>query len=139
MGARNTTSQSCVSRDSDHAMMQWSFDRIKEMGGTMSVTGGPTVFHIDTSASIGGRKMTSTTTLTFVDDTTVQSRGHMHMEAAPNGPPGVMDTEIANDSAWKGPCPADMQPGDMMINGRKMNALKDMQEAGQAAKAKPKP
>jgi hypothetical protein len=135
--ATRNTSKSCVSRESDHAMMQWGFDKLKAMGGTMSITGGPTVFHIETSNTMNGRKMTSTTTLTFVDDATIQSRGHMHMDAGadPKGPMGGgMDMDMTNDSAWRGPCPADMQPGDVMINGRKINVLKDAQARDLAAK-----
>jgi hypothetical protein len=134
------TSKSCVSHESDHAMMQYGFQKLKEMGGTMTVTGGPKVFHIETSNTVNGRKVASATTLTFVDDTTVQSRGHMHMDAAadPKSPMGAaMDMDMTNDSVWKGPCPADMQPGDMIMNGRKMNVLKDMQSGDAAAKPKP--
>jgi hypothetical protein len=32
------------------------------------------------------------------------------------------DTQI--ESHWVGPCPADMQPGDLISNGRKFNVLK---------------
>lgn len=40
------------------------------------------------------------------------------MEPAPM--PQMAETRMVMDSKWIGPCPADMKPGDTIVNGRRM-------------------
>ena len=63
--------------------------------------------------------MTSHSVMTFTGDSAYKTDTQTHFD-----PPmmGRSDSSMAQEAKWAGPCPADMQPGDMIgPNGMKMN------------------
>jgi hypothetical protein len=70
---------------------------------------------VDSVCSFAANR-TSTThaTTTFTGDTAYHTEVQMHYE-----PPlmGKSDSAMAQDGKWIGACPADMQPGDMLMPG----------------------
>lgn len=53
-------------------------------------------------------------------------KGGYHIDSttrmSPAPMPQMAETRMVMDGKWLGPCPADMKPGDTIINGRKISA-----------------
>jgi hypothetical protein len=74
---------------------------------------------VDTECKMGDMKMTSRAVMTFTGDSAYKTDIKTHFD-----PPvmGRSDSTMTQEAKWAGPCPADMQPGDMIgPNGMKMN------------------
>jgi hypothetical protein len=74
---------------------------------------------VDTECKMGDMKMTSRAVMTFTGDAAYKTDIKTHFD-----PPimGRSDSTMTQEAKWAGPCPADMQPGDMIgPNGMKMN------------------
>jgi len=79
----------------------------------------------DVVCTLRGAEATTTqtthSTTVFTGDSAYHSDSKIHY-----APPvmGRSDVTAAADAKWTGPCPADMQPGDLIFpNGRKVNLL----------------
>jgi hypothetical protein len=59
-------------------------------------------------------------------------------QARPGMPPGGGAMKMTIDAKWLGPCAADQKPGDMIINGMKMN-VRDMPMGGPPGGGMPPP
>jgi hypothetical protein len=73
----------------------------------------------DSICRIGKSQVTTHTVTTFVEDTSSHAVSTSHFD--PPMPGGDADGKVTRDGRWVGPCAADMRPGDMIINGRKMH------------------
>ena len=81
------------------------------------------VVTLDSECRMGEMKMTTHAVMTFTSDTAYKTNIQSHSD-----PPmmGRSDSTMTQDAKWAGPCPAGMQPGDMVApNGKTMN-LKSM-------------
>ena len=77
------------------------------------------VVTLDSECKMGDMKMTSHAVMTFTGDTAYRTNIQSHSE-----PPmmGRSNSTMTQEAKWVGPCPAGMQPGDMVApNGMKMN------------------
>lgn len=78
------------------------------------------VVTIDAVCTIAANTTSTThTTTTFTSDTAYHTDAKTHYD-----PPfmGRSDSTVTQDGKWAGACPADMQPGDMLLpSGVKMN------------------
>ena len=74
---------------------------------------------MDTECKMGEVKMTSRAVMTFTGDAAYKTDIQTHFD-----PPmmGRSNSTMTQEAKWSGPCPADMQPGDIIgPNGMKMN------------------
>lgn len=73
---------------------------------------------IEAVCNSGLSEVTTHSVTTFLDDTGYSTVASSHFE-----PPmrvGLADSKTTQEAKWIGPCSADMQPGDMIVQGRKM-------------------
>jgi hypothetical protein len=120
-GPTTITSKTCIDATTDTALLRHSIEEMHKRGGTYTVNTNGNQVHVASSVDLSGHKMSMTEDFTLVNDTTVEGRGHIHF--TPPFAPGQGDTDIRQDSHWVGPCPADLQPGEALVNGRKVNLL----------------
>lgn len=78
----------------------------------------------DAVCNVAGTQMTSHSTTKFTGEIAYHTDVKVHYE-----PPmmGQSDATMVQDGKWTGPCPADMQPGDMIgPDGAKINLMQMM-------------
>ena len=73
----------------------------------------------DSVCKIGTSEVTSHSVTTFADDTSYATVVTSHYD--PPSSLGHSDTKTTQDAKWIGPCEPDLQPGDMIVQGRKMH------------------
>jgi hypothetical protein len=111
-------------------------DSSHEKGGAAFRNNGPQAAGVDCKAGPvgpvpgGGWTYSSTCTMRGMTmATTGMARGDFktgyHMESTtrmtPAPMPQMAETKMVMDAKWLGPCPADMKPGDVVMNGRKIS------------------
>jgi hypothetical protein len=121
VGATSIQSKSCIDLATDRKMMDFGNQKLQENGGTLSVNVEGNVVHVSTVAQMGDRTMSIDQTITFHGDSQVTSVGHTMIEPPLPQMPASMSTESTTEQHWVGPCPADMKPGDIVTNGKKIN------------------
>ncbi|HTK36720.1 MAG TPA: DUF3617 family protein [Caulobacteraceae bacterium] len=113
-------------------------DASQEKAGAMFRNSGPNApGGVDCKAGVplpapgGGWSYSSTCTMkdmTMATSGTVRGdfRTGYHMESVtrmtPAPMPQLAESHMVMDAKWLGPCPADMKPGDMEMNGRRISA-----------------
>lgn len=72
----------------------------------------------DSVCKVGSSELTSHAVTTFTDDTAYSTVITSHYN-----PPfmGKADSTTTQAAKWLGPCGSDLQPGDMIVQGRKMH------------------
>jgi hypothetical protein len=77
----------------------------------MQVAGNRVTIHV--VCDFGGSQLTSDGVITYSGDSSYRNEVHGHFQ-----PPmaGVGDTHTVQDGKWVGACPADMKPGDLVMN-----------------------
>ena len=115
--------------------MRQCTDAAEERAGAAFQSGGPQQAGVSCKAGTplpapgGGWSYTSVCTMRGMTMTTKGvTRGDFrtgyHMESTtrmePAPVPQMAETKMVMDSKWIGPCPADMKPGDTIVNGRKI-------------------
>ena len=80
----------------------------------MHVSGGKLLMH--TVCGLGGSQQTADVIITFSGDTSYVAESHTRFE-----PPlmGHAESRNTQEGKWVGACPADMQPGDMVMTDRR--------------------
>jgi hypothetical protein len=109
----------CTDAATDEALFQLGTNTADQMCSRKDISRNGDVVTMDTECKMGESKMTSHAVMTFTGDTAYKTAIQSHMD-----PPmmGRSETSMTQDARWTGACPADMQPGDMMMpNGIKMN------------------
>lgn len=113
------TSQQCIDAQTDEAMQR----RVMEGDGTLKCT--RTGFsRIPGGFESGSVCKTNRGTLTSKMRLTgdMQSAYRMEISGHRDPPQGAFtDTHTVVEAKWLGPCPADMKPGDMRMNGMTMH------------------
>ncbi len=74
----------------------------------------------DSVCKFGSRQVTSHSVITMTGDSAYTMVIKSHYE--PPMQAGAADQTTTQSAKWLGPCPADMKPGDMMVNGMKMQS-----------------
>ena len=114
--------QMCIDAATDARMRQAGMDTpAATCSRSTQVRSGMTVTS-DSECTMGASKVISHMTMVFDGDVA------FHMELKTHYDPpiaaGRAETVVVQDGKWVGACPADMQPGDMILpNGMKINLL----------------
>lgn len=110
-------------------------DASQEKGGAAFRNNNPQASGVDCKAGPmvpvpGGWRYSSTCTMKTMTMTTTgvatgDFRSGYHMESttkmSPAPMPQMAESKVVIDAKWLGPCPADMKPGDTIVNGRKFS------------------
>jgi hypothetical protein len=115
-----TTHRLCLDRDTEALANRMSVGTVQQAcaKNDMHVTGNRITMHA--VCSFGNSQQTSDAVITFSGDSSYRADVHARFE-----PPmmGTGETHTLQEGKWVGACPADMQPGDMVITdgrGREM-------------------
>jgi hypothetical protein len=109
----------CTDAATDAEMYKFGMNTMQGMCSRYDIHRNGAVATIDTECKMGDMKMTSRSVMTFTGDAAYKTDIQSHFD-----PPmmGHADSSMTQEAKWTGPCPADMQPGDMVgPNGMKMN------------------
>ena len=113
----------CTDAATDAELYQLGMNATQGMCSRKDIQRNGNVVTLDSECRMGEMKMTTHAVMTFTSDTAYKTNIQSHSE-----PPmmGRSDSTMTQDAKWAGPCPAGMQPGDMVApNGKTMN-LKSM-------------
>jgi len=121
MGETSIQSKYCVDPTTDRKMMEFGTEKLKEMGGKVTVEVDGKIVHVTSKVTIAGHTMTSQEMLTMVGDTQLTGVGHTVFDPPFPEMSAAFPTDTTSEHHWSGPCPADMKPGDIVTNGRKHN------------------
>lgn len=109
----------CTDAATDESLFQLGASTADQMCSRKDINRSGDVVTIDTECKMGESKMTSHAVMTFSGDTSYKTAIQTHID-----PPmmGRSESSMTQEARWTGACPADMQPGDMMMpNGVKVN------------------
>ena len=114
------TNKMCIDAASDAKLMKLGLASKQADCTAMNISGSGNVRTVDSVCHFNGGTQKNHVQMTYVGD------GAYHMDMRSQfSPPiaGKTESHIVQDAKWVGPCPAGMKPGDMMINGMKINML----------------
>jgi hypothetical protein len=115
-----STNKMCIDAASDAKLMKLGLASKEADCTSMNITGSGNVRTVDSVCHFNGGTQKNHVVMTYAGD----SAYHMDMRSQFSPPiSGHKDSHIVQDAKWTGPCPAGMKPGDMMINGMKINML----------------
>jgi len=109
----------CTDAATDAALFKLGMNAAQGMCSHQDMHRSGSVVTVDTECKLGETDMTSHSVMTFTGDTAYQTESKSHFN-----PPmmGRSDSTTTQEAKWTGPCPADMQAGDLIgPNGMKMN------------------
>lgn len=110
----------CIDAATDAKLMNLGLASKEAKCTQMNVSGMGSTRTVDSVCHINGGTQKNHVTMTYAGN----SAYHMDMRSQFSPPiAGKSDSHIVQDAKWVGPCPADMKPGDMMVNGMKINML----------------
>jgi Protein of unknown function (DUF3617) len=113
----------CIDTATDKEMYQLGMNASQGMCSKPDISRSGSTVTINSACKMGDTQANTHTVTKFTGDTVY------HTDATTKFDPPMMgrtEQVMAQDAKWTGPCPADMQPGDVtMGNGMKMN-LKQM-------------
>lgn len=113
------TMKLCVDAATDAAMFKMGMNAAQGMCSRNDMHRSGNVVTMDSQCKMGETQTTTHVVVTFTGDSAYTTDIKSHMD-----PPimGRADVAMTQDGKWTGPCPADMQPGDVIApNGMKMN------------------
>ncbi|HSM96543.1 MAG TPA: DUF3617 family protein [Rhizomicrobium sp.] len=117
------TNTMCIDAASDAKLMKLGVASREAKCTSMNVSGMGSVRTIDSVCHMNGGEQKNHIVMTYSGDAAY----HMDMQSQFSPPvAGHSQSHIVQDAKWVGPCPAGMKPGDMMINGMKINMLGEM-------------
>lgn len=111
--------KTCVDAATDAAMYSLGLDQIKKNCSKRDIKSDGTTVTTDAVCTSGTTQVTTHSTTTFTGDTAYHTEADTHFD-----PPfmGQTAASMKEDGKWVGPCPSDMQPGDMVgPGGQKVN------------------
>lgn len=109
----------CTDAATDAALFKLGMNAAQGMCSRQDMHRSGSVVTVDTECKMGETNMTSHSVMTFTGDTAYQTESKSHFD-----PPmmGRSESTMTQEAKWTGPCPADMQAGDMIgPNGVKLN------------------
>jgi hypothetical protein len=114
------TNKMCIDAASDARLMKLGVASKAADCTAMKVSGSGNVRTVDSVCHFNGGTQKNHVVMTYAGD----SAYHMDMRSQFSPPiSGHSDSHIVQDAKWAGPCPAGMRPGDMMVNGVRINML----------------
>lgn len=123
MDLPSRTNKMCLDAATDAKLMKLGVATKEAKCDEMKVSGAGNVRIVDSMCHMNGGEQKSHIVMTYAGNSAY------HMEVRSQFSPPIMghnQSHIMQDAKWVGPCPADMKPGDMMINGMKINMLDSM-------------
>jgi hypothetical protein len=116
--------QICIDSATDAEMYRFGMNAARGMCDKQEVSRSGDIVTVDSSCAVGQSRVTTHAVITYDGDTAY------HTESKSTFDPAMMgqsESTTTQDAKWKGPCPADMEPGDMIMGkGMKMNIKKMM-------------
>jgi hypothetical protein len=109
----------CTDAATDASLYQAGMNAAQGMCSRNDVTRAGNIVTIDTECKMGDMTVKSHAVMTFTSDTAYTTNIQTHFD-----PPmmGRSESSMTQEAKWAGACPADLQPGDMVMpNGMKMN------------------
>lgn len=114
------TNKMCIDAATDAKLMNLGMASKEAKCTSMNVSGMGSTRTVDSVCHMNGGEQKNHIVMTYAGD----SAYHMDMQSQFSPPiAGKSQSHITQDAKWVGPCPAGMKPGDMMINGMKINML----------------
>jgi len=114
------TNKMCIDSATDAKLMNLGVASKEAKCTSMNVSGMGSTRIVDSVCHMNGGEQKNHIVMTYSGN----SAYHMDMQSQFSPPiAGKSQSHITQDAKWIGPCPADMKPGDMMINGMKINML----------------
>lgn len=120
------TSKMCIDAATDAALLDFGAGASKQACSKSEIKSDGKTVTSDAVCNFGQSQMTSHSLTKFTGTTAYHTDIKVHYD-----PPmmGQSEMAMAQDGKWTGPCPANMQPGDMVgPDGRKMNIKQMMQQ-----------
>jgi hypothetical protein len=114
------TNTMCIDAATDARLMNLGMASRDAKCTQMTVSGIGSTRVVDSVCHMNGGTQKNHIVMTF------SGNGAYHMDMRSHfAPPieGHGDSHIVQDAKWVGSCPAGMKPGDMMVNGMKINML----------------
>jgi hypothetical protein len=120
------TNKMCIDAATDAKLMNLGMASKEAKCTSMNVSGMGNVRTVDSVCHMNGGEQKNHIVMTYAGN----GAYHMDMQSQFSPPvAGHNQSHIMQDAKWIGPCPPDMKPGDMMINGMKINMLGSMDHA----------
>jgi hypothetical protein len=117
------TNKMCIDAATDAKLMNLGVASKDAKCTSMNVSGMGNTRTIDSVCHMNGGEQKNHIVMAYSGNAAY----HMDMRSQFSPPvAGHSQSHIVQDAKWIGPCPADMKPGDMMINGMKINMLGSM-------------
>ncbi|HEY4124230.1 MAG TPA: DUF3617 family protein [Rhizomicrobium sp.] len=114
------TNKMCIDAATDAKLMNLGVASKEAKCTSMNISGMGSTRVVDSVCHLNGGEQKNHIVMTYSGN----SAYHMDMQSQFSPPiAGKSQSHITQDAKWIGPCPADMKPGDMMINGMKINML----------------
>jgi hypothetical protein len=114
------TNKMCIDAVTDAKLMKLGMASKDANCTAMNVSGMGSVRTVDSICHLNGGEQKNHVVMTYSGDAAY----HVDMQSQFSPPiAGHSRSHIVQDGKWIGPCPAGMKPGDMMINGMKINML----------------
>ena len=114
------TNKMCLDAANDAKLMILGMASKEANCTSMNVSGMGSTRTVDSVCHMNGGEQRNHIVMAYSGD----GAYHMDMQSQFSPPvAGHSQSHITQDGKWIGPCPADMKPGDMMINGMKINML----------------
>jgi hypothetical protein len=114
------TNKMCIDAASDAKLMNLGMASKEANCTSMNVSGMGNTRVVDSICHMNGGEQKNHIVMNYSGDGAYHM--DMHSQFAPPVA-GHSESHITQDAKWIGPCPADMKPGDMLINGMKINML----------------
>ena len=118
-----STVQQCVDADTDKLMMSNFGNTAAQACSRRDIQIAGTTITVDSVCAFGQTTITSHAVIAGSFDSTYTVQVTSKREggpALPGAAPGG-ETRMSLQGTWLGPCAADQRPGDMIMNGRKIN------------------
>ena len=112
----------CIDAATDAAMNKMGTENAGITCSRRDIVRSGATVTVDSVCTMGQRTITTHMIAVFTGDTAYHTENKSHIE--PPIAAGRPDSTTSQDARWVGPCPADMQPGDMVLpNGAKVNIV----------------
>ncbi len=112
----------CIDAASDAALYKMGMQGAGANCSRHDMTRSGSTLTTDSVCAMGNRQITTHAVMVFSGETSYHTDIRSHFD--PPMMAGHAESTMTQDAKWAGPCPAEMQPGDMLLpNGNKINVL----------------
>jgi hypothetical protein len=114
------TNKMCIDAATDARLMKLGMASKDAKCTQMKISGAGNTRIVDSVCHMNGGTQKNRAVMTFSGNSAYRMDVRSQF-SPPIG--GHGESHIVQDAKWVGPCPADMKPGDMVVNGMKINML----------------